>query len=430
MIERSLDFAKGEMILHSLRSAILGQFSTLPYRHVFHIGITGKKLRIWKFFPTGTQLTTAIDYTENPEPLIKFLMLVKRCPVSGIGLDVGEGRMFQVIPDDLSHIDRNMQTTAKIYARESKNVGWFDHLSAQPGYWMFQPELHGENAFDPAVPFKESIVVFRNPIYHIYSIASRATRCYLGVELSFLKQGFKNATDHQRLKHMHILKTSWQEPGRITEVQFNYKFFSRRVENGRSQDATTVATVLAGGRIPGTCHSDGNIEPFKIPFSSTSHNVSAKVLARIEKELQVRGDESTRKPSFNENLVHYMIHKVIKEKEESIPKSPTPQSSRKGKSAMQGQPTDETTKRASGSPAPTTISASEKTTPEGPERELQWILFDQVGGNLDGFDNVKELVQVMIDATKGSYFDHQWVLRLANMMVISSQRPAHRKNSS
>lgn len=428
-IERCLDYSKAHLILQSLRSVILGQFTTLPYRYIFHLTITGKKLRMWKFSPTGVELTTAINYTENPEPFIKFLMLMKQCPVSGIGLNVGKYQMFQELSDHSPHLNQKLLTIAGLYSNQSKNTEWLTHLNKEAGYWLFHPDISNDYKpkFASIKPYSNTMVVFRKPIHRICSINSRATRCYLAVELSFLEGGFNNATDQEKLQHMHTLKTSWHDSMRIHEFDFHSLFTERRLKDGLSTIPTRLATALAGGVIPHTTQHQGRTEVTFTPSRANPSEGLNEPALEVEQELEIDdqktsslyeldttseiGDQKAHCPyKFHPHSVNYLRTKKS-EKDQLAPEdsdSSLDISIVTGSSPLKGRrirPVNPVLEKSVSlhSNRTTEIEVQQKKNPEvdGLTKELRWILFKQVGGRLDGFCNAKELVQVIVDATIG-----------------------------
>lgn len=405
------------LILQILRYTVLGQFSTLPYRYVLHVTITGDLLRIWKVSPTGIEITTAISYTKDPKAFVAFLLLMRESPSSGIGLEVGEGRLFQELPSPIyekfDDIDTKMKSLAKLYAEQASEPEWYAGLAKEPGYWILDPNMKSnhESKFDPILPYKDPVLVFRNPIHRVCSITTRSTRCYLAVELSLLDKDFDKMSKEDKLRRIHLLKTQWQDSKRAHEYDFHAAFVQRRTEQ-KSGKSSHVATVLAGGTVPNTANQFGHSDPFVSPASTTVENLQIEDVAEIEKAFEVQGEEGNRKErECHPRSVYYLRKGTYKG-------APQP-----GLSGLLSQAPKATAATAAAAAEPivlvpdsvqtATIKRERPSSVQCPKKELRWVLFKQVGGRLKSAANVKEMVQVLSDAVEGKYL-------LVTLFYISS----------
>jgi hypothetical protein len=368
-----LRMEQGSLILQSLRHVILGQFSSLPYRHVLHITITGSLLRIWKFSPTGCRVTAAIDYIKDPQPIVQFLMALKRSPVSGIGSDlgssVGDGCMFRLPSASSANykkIQELMERVARIYRKQSGDDDWRGAKSPWD-YWEFDPTANNGNpATNNFTPFTDLVYVFPHPIHYVCSMTSRATRCYLVVKRSWLISKSKTAkiTPADAFKNVHVLKTAWKHPDHVPEIKLHSKFVERRDKKGNN-GLTRVATVLAGGTMQNTKHTNGITSPAILFPKDIEEDDENGLLYPDPTKLDAPDDNSdtidTRpslehdEPKIDPNTVNCMLD------------------------AFDDNGVNQTDEWC----------------------ELRWILFTEVGGKLSKSLDVGELVQVFIDVTLG-----------------------------
>jgi hypothetical protein len=383
---------QGKLFLQSLRYSILGQFAMHPHRYVFHITVTGELLRIWKFCPTGCQVTTAIEYTKDARPFVKFLMAIKRCSYSGIGLDMGEGAMFQDAPNEsLEKVTSRMSNIRRLYNQEAyrENPKRHDWLTNDEEFtcWVFDPSVRSTREFQPATvdgqkvgKFSERVVVFSTPLYRSLSLTSRGTRCYLGVEESFLLgEEFENATSLEKLRKMHTLKTAWHHIERTSEAEFHQKIVERRKEDNLIEE-TRLATALAGGTVIGSTNRKGATMPVTLQLVTNNRSIGA---------VHDRLPESVTSPEEHDSDIPDKVTRVgvsIIMHGEKL-------------KADTGSVTREKQREVSEEKQPSDVDEDD---PMGETKVLNWVLFKEVGGRLEEFYNVHELVNVILDSTKGA----------------------------
>jgi hypothetical protein len=365
----SLTGRQASLILQTLRYVILGQFSSLPYRHVLHITITGFLLRIWKFSPTGCRVTTAINYIDDPEPIIRFLMALKRSPVAAIGSDIDVGGIFQVPPPVVTgkcKITARLKSIAKLYKEQSGDENW--RVMRKPwNYWLFVPTKDGKDQYKPIEgksTYEKTLCVFSYPIYFTCSMTSRATRCYLAVERALLlATNFEEIGSLERLKCMHIIKTAWQNPERLSEIEFHSLLMKRQAAENFT-DKTYVATVLAGGTILGTKHTRG--------LTSPSILSPAPRVEPLQQRKSTRDKRKGRQKPTNDS------------KSEEVTTEIEPEDAPIGDGALEKLCGNEAIERSN------------------EIRELRWVVFEEVGGKLGGCANVGELLQAFIHSINGA----------------------------
>jgi hypothetical protein len=475
----NLTNSQKKLIFQMMRYAILGQFGTLPHRHLFFITITGRKLRIWKFSPTGCLVTSTIDYLTEIEckPFVQFLYAIGSGPVSHFGVDIGEGMMFQEVSEHYQRdrIHKRLEAMKDLYFEQSKDSHWEKHLSTEPGYWLFRLDIPSKNHYNRTSsivpgdnhrdstqihPQSESeshpegvtLIVFRRPIFRANHIFSRATRCYLGIELDFLvSTQFKKASAIEQLQRMHTIKTAWQFVSRTPEVEFHRRFAERHAlgvrvleptAGGRmdetdhdepvdalhgSGDRSGVATVLAGGIIPNSCQFRGRLVPEDPADRSQPIQIDDEVDSKPQDFHKTEAQESpsqsdsqggrtqngglqkdTKNASAgglfsqltarmrnrrSEKSVTVATEVPINVKQEYLdalaPPAPATPASQGSEDKDQGDSYDEHTDQ----------HGDEKSQP----RELHWLVYKEVGGRLGAVSTVKEFAQVLIDILHGKW---------------------------
>jgi hypothetical protein len=206
--------------------------------------------------------------------------------------------------------------------------------------------------------------------------------------------------------HMHVLKAAWQRTERDPELKFHELFWKRQLERETSsgniksnntashnddkhttEEGTAeeipkqshskdrcVARALAAGCIRDTRHKNGETTPYVIPTSIPT-GTTCKLPDHVNKEVKRRAASRKQSRKRNKDKVDtYPIDQVrngVKGNLEDF------------SSLTLEDPSDD------GHPNPSK------------ERQLQWILIDQVGGSLDAVQSVRQLAQVFIDANEG-----------------------------
>jgi hypothetical protein len=218
---------------------------------------------------------------------------------------------------------------------------------------------------------------------------------------------------------MHILKTTWQRTEREPEIKFHEILqehqalkstipiemdSDEKMEEHNSQmeavpnntpdpvekpefdeegDSSYVARALAAGCIPATKRSNGETEPYTVSTSIATkkhHKVPEKVKLAIQRREKSREETRSgrgRKDKVGDTPIKHLRNRNRKEPEELM--SPSVEGFLESKHPNQSK-----------------------------ERQLQWILFDQVGASLDAVKSVKHLARVFIDVTEGMllFLDH------------------------
>lgn len=410
-----------KLIFQMMRYAVLGQFGTLPYRHLFFVTITGRKLRIWKFSPTGCLVTDTIDYLNDVQckPFVRFLHAIGSGPLSHLGVDVGPQMMFREISDHpkSDKVQRRMEAVKKLYCHHSKDFHWEKHLPTEPGYWLFRLSLPSKQSYNRGINSDDTsqtgqssqtsnvdnttLVVFRRPIFRANHIFSRATRCYLGIELEFLlSPEFEKASPVEKLKKMHTLKTAWQFVSRTPEVEFHRLFAERhaaRGTNGTDDDGigepSRVATVLAGGIVSDSCQFRGR------PYGNYINDViSGSHSQSIQVDPQGSGKQTSQweleKP--NGKAANGKQNGLLSKLAASI-RSRRPPGITEDEIHVKQEYLDALTAPPQD---PDHQARDEKSQP----RELHWLVYQEVGGKLGAVVTVKEFAQVMMDILHGTRF--------------------------
>jgi hypothetical protein len=239
------------LFLQIIRYVSVGQFSSLPYTHIYIITVTGPKLRIWQFSPNGVQVTDAIAYLEDARPFVKFLLAISKDGKRGMGLNIGGERMFQQLDSSLlGSISNKLARLAKLYADKANNPIWLHSFETQQtGVW----ELNVPHDKKLLASSLDRFFVFQQPVHSTTGMFSRGTHCYLVVSAQMvLSKDFDLLTDSFCLLHMHMLKTAWQWDSRTPELKF-FQMFKDRYEKISATvtvdtDFLNIATPLAGGQ--------------------------------------------------------------------------------------------------------------------------------------------------------------------------------------
>lgn len=390
--------------------AIYGQFVTLPYHFIFFIVITSDVARIWKLSPTGVLVTQPIEYTNaiKCEPLARFLYAVGSSPATSIGLNVGEGMMFQELCLDEKD-SRRMQAIRDLYVQESSNFEWKKEMANHPEeYWIFDLEKQCNSSGDRSYHSTDKckrLVIFPYPIYHSNRIFCRATRCYLGVDYDFLTSNFTtiNKTQAQtQLQKMHTFKTAWQFTRQIPEYQFHMEFatrFADKTIEPISAESTRVATVIAGGVIANSEQIGGRI---------LSHISSSQNPTPSQPECDPDQDSPTIQAESNQteddSNISYATRPKLnrKSKDKALVYADSESSSDE---LMENQhDTDRNPFQVDESIVPSqTGSVTMINDPKRHPRELHWLVYKELGGNISSVENVKEFAQVLVDTISGTY---------------------------